>query len=169
MATNNKMEKEGESTAPSAMQEEMVYYLITDAAGSMGEQMTYPIEAVFAISFGEKSSTKTPHGKHKTTPNFIIRGQTPSEINDQILKLLSPGAENQQKAFFIDRNSSLPFADCLALYHLLLQNYKHVYFLGSMTKEKNDFPAFTEIFPDERSIMLFEQIPEFAPSEKNEK
>jgi hypothetical protein len=167
MLADGELTKESENTASLATEEEMIYYLITDTTEFTWEQMDYPIEVVFAVNFSKKPFTETLQMKHKTSSRFVIHGQTPNEINDQILKLLPPMPENSKKAFFIDHHLAFSPADRLTLYCLLLQSCRHVYFLGSTTKEQNDFSDFTEIFPDEKSVMLFEQTPEFAAPEDN--
>jgi hypothetical protein len=161
------MIKNNENVTSFTMQKEIIYYLITDAIGSVSEQIAYPIKIVFVLNPDKKSSSETMHREHKISPHFVIHARTPKGINGKILKLLPNTPEDKEKAFFIDHNLSLSSSDRLALYHLLLQNYKHVYLLSSMIEEQNDFADFIEIFPDERAIMLFEQAPECIFQENN--
>lgn len=145
------------------MPKEVTYYLITDTSNLSLQQIRYPIEAVLSIDPGKKFLSENIQIEHKTFSRFIIPMRTPKGINNQILKLLPNSSKDKEKAFFIDYRLPLTAANRLTLYHLLLQNYKHVYLLDPEIEEQDNFSDFVEIFPDEKTIMLFEQVQEFAP------
>ncbi|MDR1590561.1 MAG: hypothetical protein LBR92_01005 [Puniceicoccales bacterium] len=148
-----------------ARKNELIYYLITDATSSTLEQVVYPLKGVFVVSPDKRSSSAPDQRESETFPLFAIHARTPSGINNQILKLLPFMPEGKENAFLIDYHLSLSLDSRLALYRLLSEKHKHVYFLNPMGEEQNNFSDFTEIFPDEKIIMLFEQVAKFATRE----
>jgi hypothetical protein len=163
ISKSREIAKNDASIPPFTTQNKIRYYLVTNIVSSVAEQIIYPLEAIFALTSEKESSSKSAQGEREASSYFVIYARTPNGIRNQILKVLSRTSEDGEKAFFIDDHLPLSDDDRLLLYHLLLQNYKYVYLLSSMFEEQDKSLDFTEIIPDEKSIVLFEQIAEFAP------
>jgi hypothetical protein len=146
------------------IKKDVVYYLITDITGSIAKQISYPIEAIFVVNPEKESFFKSIQGERKVYSPFIIHARTPNGIRNQILKTLSATSKEkeEEKAFLIDYHLPLSPSNRLLLYHLLLQNYKHVYLIDSKNEESDESLNFIEIFPDERAITLCEQMSDFG-------
>jgi hypothetical protein len=142
------------------MREEIAYFLITSRESQTHKQIKCPLEAIFVVEskkFAKNIADPSP-GKENAPTCLSIEGQTAKVIATRLLKLLPE--ITAEKAFLIDQNLPLTIKNRLALYHLLCRKFKYVYFLDSLFERRNGSAEFTEIFPDESIIMLFEKVPE---------
>jgi hypothetical protein len=140
---------------------EIAYFFLTGPESNAQKQIKYPLEGIFMIE--PKKSVKNIATPSKTGDEkplyFSIQARTPKGIGNRILKLLPKNTK--EKAFLIDQNLSITPEDRGELYHFLCQNFKYVYLMDSAIEKQNVCAEFTEIFPDESMIMLFEKVPEF--------
>ncbi|MDR0740283.1 MAG: hypothetical protein LBF34_01070 [Puniceicoccales bacterium] len=159
-STSREIAKDDNEILPLTIRKDVVYYLITDITGSIVKRINYPLKAIFAINPEKESFFKSIQGERKVYSPFIIHARTPNGIRNQILKTLSVTSKGkeEEKAFLIDCHLPLSINNRLLLYHLLLQNYKHVYLIDSKNEESDESLNFIEIFPDERAITLCEQM-----------
>jgi hypothetical protein len=140
--------------------EEMAYFLLMDRESLAYKQVRYPLEGVFIIE-ARRSPRNMPIPEdvsNRIPLCFSINLRTARNIVNKILQLMPE--IDCEKAFLFDQNLPLTPKNRIALYHLLRRNFRHAYFLDSHLKERHKSVEFTEIFPDESMIMLFEKVPE---------
>jgi hypothetical protein len=140
--------------------EEMAYFLLMDRESLAYKQVRYPLAGVFIIE-ARKSPKNTPipeDVRHRVPLCFSLNARTARNIVGKISQLIPE--MSREKAFLFDKNLPLTPKNRTTLYHLLRRTFKYIYFLDPLLEGRHESVEFTEIFPDESMITLFEKVPE---------
>jgi hypothetical protein len=140
--------------------EEMAYFLLMDRESLAYKRVRYPLEGVFIIEVRRSPrNMPIPEDVSDRIPLcFSINLRTARNIASRISELMPE--IDREKAFLLDQNLPLTPRNRIALYHLLRRTFRYAYSLDALLEERHKSVEFTEIFPDESMITLFEKVPE---------
>lgn len=140
--------------------EEMAYFLIMGRESLAYKQARYPLEGVFIIEVRRSpKNIPIPEDMRSRVPLcFSLNVRTARNIVGKISQLIPE--MSREKAFLLDQNLPLTPKNRTNLYYLLRRTFRYAYFLDSTFEERHESVEFTEIFPDESMITLFEKVPD---------